>query len=341
MTFDARDLALPIVGAPMAGGPGTPALAAAVSNAGGLGFLAAGLLRPGKLADDIAAVRAASTGPLGVNLFVPQPSVASGEDLAAYATRLQPVADRYGVEVGHQFPDDDAWDEKLELVADLRPDAVSFTFGTPDRDTISRLRGLGVLTLMTVTSADEARVALDLGADMLIAQGPRAGGHRGTLDPAATPPDEPLELLLTRIVQAANVPVIAAGGLSSPDDVQRVLRLGAVAAQVGTALLLSDEAGTNPVHRAALRNPLFTATAATPAFTGRYARGLLNDFAAAYGASAPLSYPHVGQITAPIRAASIAAGDPQAVNLWAGTEFHTARSGDAGSIIAALGAAAN
>ena len=126
------DLDVPIVGAPMAGGPGTPALAAAVSNAGGLGFLAGGYISPDRLANDIAAARAATTGPIGVNLFVPQPSVADMHQLDYYAEALDELAEHYDVEIGYpQFGDDDGWRHKLEVLADLRPELVSFTFGAP------------------------------------------------------------------------------------------------------------------------------------------------------------------------------------------------------------------
>lgn len=123
------DIAVPIVGAPMAGGPSTPALAAAVSNAGGLGFVAGGYLSADRLADDIAAARAATTGPIGANLFVPQPSVADWAQLEYYADELEEVAEYYHTEVGQPvYGDDDDWVRKLEVVADVRPEVVSFTF---------------------------------------------------------------------------------------------------------------------------------------------------------------------------------------------------------------------
>ena len=138
------DLDVPIVGAPMAGGPGTPALAAAVSNAGGLGFLASGYVSPERLADDIAAARAATTGPIGVNLFVPQPSVADVYALDHYAEALDELAEHYEVEVGYpRFGDDDGWQQKLEVVADLRPEMVSFTFGAPPPDVLRLVRRAG------------------------------------------------------------------------------------------------------------------------------------------------------------------------------------------------------
>ena len=331
------DIAVPIVGAPMAGGPGSPALAAAVSNAGGLGFIAAGYLTADQFAEDIVAARAATTGPLGVNLFVPQPSVADFAQLDYYAEELEDIADHYHVEVGYpQYGDDDGWERKLEVVADVRPELVSFTFGVPPPDVIRRLGALGLLVMVTVTSAYEAGVAVAAGADSLVVQGPDAGGHRGTFAPDMEPNTESLHQLLDRIGRAHDVPLIAAGGLGTAEDVDRVLRRGAVAAQVGTALLLSDEAGTSSTQRSAMKHPLFTHTTVTRAFSGRYARGLENEFIRLLDNVAPLGYPEVNQMTLPIREAATEWEDPNAMALWAGTSFKEARPGPVADIIASL-----
>jgi nitronate monooxygenase len=331
------DIPVPIVAAPMAGGPGTPALAAAVSNAGGLGFIPGGYVSAERFAEDIAAARAATTGPLGVNLLVPQPSVADWVQLDYYAGELEEIADYYQVEVGHpQFGDDD-WERKLEVVADVRPELVSFTFGVPPPDVIGRLGALGLLVMVTVTSAYEAGVAIAAGADSLVVQGPDAGGHRGTFAPDMDPGTESLHELIDRIHRVhREVPIIAAGGLGTADAVAGVLRRGAVAAQVGTALLLSDEAGTNPAYRTAMKNQLFGNTIVSRAFSGRYARGLENEFVRLLDTVAPLGYPEVNQMTLPIRQAAAAMEDPNGMNLWAGTSFREARPGPAADIIAGL-----
>lgn len=331
------DIAVPIVGAPMAGGPGTPALAAAVSNAGGLGFVAGGYLSADKFAEDIAAARAATTGPIGANLFVPQPSVADWVQLEYYAEDLEEVAEHYRVEIGHPVHgDDDEWERKLEVVADVRPEIVSFTFGAPPPDVVRRLSALGLLVSVTVTSTYEAGVAVAAGADNLVVQGPAAGGHRGTFAPDMEPNSESLHQLLDRIGHAHDVPLIAAGGLGTPDEIAAALRRGAVAAQVGTALLLTDEAGTNSAHRVALKNPEFDSTVVTRAFSGRYARGLANNFTRLLDHVAPLGYPEINQMTKPIRAAAIAEEDPHGTNLWAGSAYREARAGAAADIVASL-----
>ena len=321
----------------MAGGPSTPALAAAVANAGGLGFLAAGYVTPRRVAEAIAVARSLTGGPIGVNLFVPQPCTASDAQLDRYRELLMPLARHYGVEPGDPHPDDDGWQEKLDVVADLSPEAVSFTFGCPESAVLARLRGRGVLTIVTISSPEEATLAVDAGADALVVQGPEAGGHRSMFDPGAEPPTAGL---LTLLAQTAGlgVPVVAAGGLGDGAAVRRLLDAGAAAAQVGTALLLCDEAGTSEVYRRALRDERFTNTVVTRAFSGRYARSLANAFTDRYGAAAPPGYPQLNQMTAPIRTAAAAAGDPQAVNLWAGTAWRSIGAGPAADVVAALAA---
>src|ERR1700739_524642 len=274
------DITVPIVGAPMAGGPGTPAWAAAVTNAGGLGFIPAGYLSAERFADDVAAARTMTTGPLGVNLFVPQPSVADWVALDYYADELENVAEHYQVEVGRpEYGDDDDWERKLEVGADIRPELVSFTFGGPSPAVIRRCSALGLLVMVAVTSAYEAGVAIAAGADSLVVQGPDAGGHRGTFAPDLEPGRESLHELIDRIHPAPrDITIIAEGGLGTAEDVDGVLRRGAVAGQVGTALLLGDEAGTNKAYRTAMKNQLFAKTIVSRAFSGRYARSLENEF---------------------------------------------------------------
>jgi nitronate monooxygenase len=336
VTFSLQDLAVPILGAPMAGGPSTAALAAAVSNAGGLGFVAAGYLSADTFADAIAGARSLTSAPIGVNIFVPQPSAATPDGLDRYRDLLAPLAEHYGAEVGRPKPDDDAWQAKLDVVVDTAPELASFTFGCPDAEVLGRLRERGVLSAVTVTTLDEAGAAVAAGADALVVQGPEAGGHRGTFDPVALPGEEPLDALLAAIVAAHSLPVIAAGGLAGAVDVRRVLDGGAVAAQAGTAFLLCDEAGTNGAHRAALTDERFAETVVTRAFSGRYARGLANDFTARYDDVAPLGYPEVNQMTSALRRAAVAAGDPHGTNLWAGTSWRRTNGGSAADIVTTL-----
>jgi nitronate monooxygenase len=334
--FDLRDLRVPIIVAPMAGGPSTPELAAAGTNAGGLGFIPAGYLAAEVFAERIAKARQLTTGPVGANLFAPQPSAGTPAEIEAYAKALAPEEERYGAALGTPRFDDDAWEAKLDVLLDLRPEVASFTFGVPSADECKRLRDAGIVTVGTVTTLAEARAATAAGVDVLAAQGPSAGGHRGTFDPSARPAAEPLDQLLAALTSVADIPVIAAGGLSTADDIRRVTAAGAVAAQLGTAFLLADEAGSSPVHRAALKNPQFTETVVTRSFSGRYARGLRNRFIDEHEAEAPFGYPEVHYLTSPVRAAAVRAGDPHGVNVWAGTGFRNITAGSVAEIIATL-----
>ncbi|HEY9311120.1 nitronate monooxygenase [Williamsia sp.] len=333
--FDVRDLEVPIVGAPMAGGPSTPQLAAAVTDVGGLGFLAGALLSADKLADDIATARSLTTGPLAVNLFVPQPDAGKPAEIAAYADELGELARHFGVQLGEPRYTDDDYAQKVEVLLDTKPEVVSFTFGCAHAGDIKRFADAGVATFGTVTTRVEAEIAVARGVDVLVAQGPGAGGHRGTFDPLARPSSDSLDTLVVSACAVSDV-VVAAGGISTPGAVAAALDLGAVAVQVGTALLLSDEAGTNPVSRAALTDPQFTKTAVTRAFSGRYARGLRNRFMQNHEPTAPLAYPQIHYLTGPLRRAAVAAGDPHATNHWAGTGFKHIGPGRAAGIVAAL-----
>jgi nitronate monooxygenase len=336
--FALTDLGVRIVGAPMAGGPSTPALAAAVANAGGLGFLAAGLLSAEEMADAIATARTLTSGAIGVNLFVSQPRQGSAQQFRAFAAAMSVEAANYGVTLGRPCHDDDDLAAKLDVVCDLRPEAVSFTFGSPTERQCSRLARAGILTLATVTTVGEAELAVGCGVDAVVAQGPRAGGHRATFDPLAVPTDTPLDDLVAALIAGIDCPVVAAGGIATATDVLRVRCVGATAAQIGTALLLADEAGTDPVHRAALRDPQFDRTVITRAFTGRYARTLRNRFVDEHSQHAISGFPEVAKMTAPILAAAARCGDPHGTCLWAGTGFRHAKTGSAVDIVRELAA---
>lgn len=331
--FALADLSVRIVGAPMAGGPSTPALAAAVSNAGGLGFLAGGLVSAQQLADDIVAARKLTSGPIGVNLFVPQPCLGSQPEFDAFAAALARDAERYGVPVGEPRRGEDDTVVKLDVVCELRPEVVSFTFGSPTKAQCRQLACAGIMPVATITTLREAEIALLCGVDAVVAQGPCAGGHRATFDPLAAPADDLLDELLAALTFGLDCPVVAAGGLATAGDVQRVRDSGATAAQIGTALLRADEAGTHPVHRAALCDAQFDQTAVTRVFTGRYARAVRNRFMNEHEQDALFGFPEVAMMTGPIQAAALKFGDPHGVALWAGVAFKHAKKGSAVDIV--------
>ena len=334
--FDLTDLAVPVIAAPMAGGPSTPELAASVTNHGGLGFIAGGLLSADALAGQLLATRALTSGPLAVNLFVPQPRIDANAQWTGYAAALADEAQRHGVQLGEPRYEDFQWQAKLDVLQDIRPEVVSFTFGLPSVVECNRLKESGSTVLAMVTSMPEARQAVGIGIDALVVQGPRAGGHCGSFEAAAVLTDESLDELVTELVRDTDVPIVAAGGLATASDVRRVIAAGAAAAQCGTAFLLAQEAGTAPVHRAALSSPEFSATVLTRAFTGRYARALRNRFIDAHEAEAVFGFPQVALMTAPLIAAAAQAGDPHGFSLWAGTEFRSAKTAFAAEITAEL-----
>jgi len=323
-------LVVPIVGAPMAGGPTTAALAAAVSEAGGLGFLAAGYKTPDAVKDEIAAVRAVTRKPFGVNLFFPTRDPADEEALTRYARALQVEEERYGVRCGEPIWNDDEWEGKLALVARERPAAVSFTFGCPDREVVEWLKDLGISVWATVTSVGESQRAVSSGVSALVVQGAEAGGHQGSY---LSPNDEPLSVLalLQQIAPRTDLPLIAAGGIAGAAGLVAVLAAGATAAQIGTALMLSPEAGTSDPHREALRGE--RGTRLTRAFSGRRARGIVNRFMVEHGKDAPTAYPQVHYLTAPLRARARELDDPDGINLWAGQSYRLAEEAPAAELV--------
>ena len=373
---------VPVVVAPMAGGPSTPELVAAVIGAGGSGMLAGGMKTPEAVRAEVTAARAllssgategSSGAPspaashddgtllrLGVNLFVPdavntqvpardaQAAAARRQQVAAFAERLRPVAARLGADVPsaeEATPDPAAERDQFErFLAAPEEQAwpwVTFTFGLPAPEVFARLIDAGVAPGVTVTDEAEARAAVGNGARLLVVQGPDAGGHRGTLDPAAEPGTAPLEELI-RAIQAAfpDVPIVAAGGISSAEQARAALDAGASAVQAGTAFLRTPEAGTSAAHRAGLARAAepggrLHGTAVTRAFTGRWARGLTVPFMADF-ADAPAAYPEVNVLTGILRRAAAAAGDLDAVHLWAGTGAHLAREMPAAEVLRTL-----
>ncbi len=310
------ELRVPIVQAPMAGGPSTPALAAAVGEAGGLGFLAAGYLTPERLRADVDALLALSTAPFGVNLFVGGGEPADPAAISAYATRLAAEAERAGVALGTPRFDDDAFAAKVEVLLAVRPAVASFTFGLPPRDVVEALRRAGVEVWVTVISPEEARAAAACGADALVVQGIEAGGHRGTFVDDETAAGLSLLPALQLIAAEVSLPLVAAGGIATGQALAAVLAAGARAGQVGTAYLLSAEAGTSPAQRAATATD--TPTVLTRAFSGRLARGIANRLHEEHAAAAPRAYPEIHHLTAPLRAHARAVGDADLINLWAG-----------------------
>jgi nitronate monooxygenase len=326
----------PVLAAPMSGGPTTVALVAAAAQDGGMGFLAGGYKTAEQLYEQIAEVRG-STPVFGVNLFAPNPLAIDPTEYRRYADALRPLAQRYGAELPRDpVEDDDHWQPKLEVLRHHPVPVVSFTFGIPPRQVIDPLRAQGTIIVQTVTNTAEARAATDAGADMLAVQGCAAGGHSATLTPNRFPDPIPTAVLVAMVQDATRLPVIAAGGLATPAQIAAVIHSGAHAVMVGTVLLRTSESGATPVHQAAIADHSRGETILTRSFTGRPARALRNQFIDRYNAIAPPGYPAVHHLTSPIRKAATAAGDPEAVHLWAGTGYQQAVAGQAADVLRTL-----
>ena len=317
-----------VVLAPLAGGPSTPELAAAVANAGGLGFVAAGYLTPDELDVRLARARELTDGPLGVNLFVLEERPVDTEAVATYARRLQAE----GEEVGEPRFDDDRLAEKLEVTIAAGVEVVSTTFGPPSRSLVTVASTKNIAVWATVASVDDARQAAAAGADVLVAQGSEAGGHRASYDDQDEI-DLPLIELLGALRDAVDLPLVAAGGIVDRATADAAHGAGAIAVQAGTAFLLCPEAGTNAAHRQAVERG--GPTAVTRAFTGRRARGIVNRFMREHP-DAPSAYPQIHHVTAPLRAAARAAGDAERINLWAGTGVGSVRARPAAQVVEEL-----
>ncbi len=272
---------IPIIQAPMAG-VSTPDLAAAVSNAGGLGSISVGATDAAGARPMIEAVRERTDRAFNVNLFVHAPARRDAAGEAAWLKALEPLFAEFGAAPPTgltppytSFLEDDAM---LALLVELAPPVVSFHFGLPDAPRIAALKQAGCLLLATATSLDEARLARETGMDAVVAQGYEAGGHRGVFDPTA--PDDRLgTFALTRLLaNCAGLPVIAAGGIMDGQGVRAALALGAVAAQLGTAFVGCPESSADDAHRTALRSEAAMHTVMTRVISGRPARGLPNRF---------------------------------------------------------------
>ncbi|MFJ5552249.1 nitronate monooxygenase [Streptomyces sp. NPDC093225] len=330
----------PIVQAPMAGGASRPELAAAVCEAGGLGFLAGGYKTADGMYQEIKRLRALTRRPFGVNLFMPQRSYVDPAAVRTYRGQLAGEAKWYETPLGDDVfaGADDGYDAKLAILLDDPVPLVSFTFGCPSPEVLGSFAAAGTRTVVTVTSVEEARTAQAAGAAVLCVQGIEAGGHQGTHrdDPESDGTGFGLLPLVAQVREAVALPIVAAGGLMRGADIAAVLAAGAEAAQLGTAFLVCPESGAHPLHKQAMTDPRFTRTEFTRAFSGRPARGLVNRFMREHGPYAPAAYPPVHHLTSPLRKAAAEAGDPQGMALWAGQGHRLSRALPAGELVEVL-----
>lgn len=343
MSFlDQIDVSLPIIQAPMAG-VSTPALAAAVSNAGALGSISVGATDAAGASMMIAELRQRTNRAFNVNLFVHDGPTPDPEREAAWLAWLAPRFAEFDAAppaslrtIYKSFNDDP---DMLALLLDAVPPVVSFHFGVPSADAVAALHDRGILLMATATSLAEARALEAGGIDVLVAQGFEAGGHRGVFDPAVR--DDALgTVALTRLlVRETGLPVIAAGGIMDGAGIAAALDLGAAAAQLGTAFIACPESAADDAFRAALAGPAAHHTVLTTLVSGRPARGLANRFtalAATVGDRVPPDYPIAYDAGKALHAAAKAKGDSGYAAHWAGRGAPLARAMPAGALVGLL-----
>jgi nitronate monooxygenase len=313
---------LPIIQAPMAGVQGS-ALTIAVSNAGALGSLPCAMLPLDGIRTELKAVTAGTHQPFNVNFFCHTPPTPDSARETAWRDELRPYYDELGIDSSNvpSGPGRDPFShDAAEVLSEVKPPVVSFHFGLPSTELLQRVRSWGAKILSSATTVDEARWLEARGVDAIIAQGVEAGGHRGMFLSNDLTTQVGTLALVPQIVNAVRVPVIAAGGIADAAGVAAAMALGAAGVQIGTAYLLSPEATTSPIHRAALASDAARHTALTNVFTGRPARSIVNRLIREIG---PLNdrapqFPLATAAIAPLRATAEKLGSADFSPLWSG-----------------------
>ncbi|USQ14315.1 nitronate monooxygenase [Legionella lytica] len=332
------DIKWPLIQAPMGGGPTTPALVAAVSNAGGLGSLGVAYLTPQSIEQTIKETQRLTQHPFSVNLFAPANTPILNQeaiDAACDATRgYRQELDL--LEPSLQAPFAENFEEQFTSVLRCRPAALSYTFGLINKELLQECHQQKIFTMGTATTVEEGLTLQEYGVDAVIAQGAEAGGHRGTFTPEQH--DSLIgTFALTRLLsQSLKIPVIASGGIMDGHGIVAALTLGAQAAQLGTAFLLCDEAGTSAAYRDALNHAQDKDTRLTRAFSGRWARGIPNRFMLEMEDSPILPFPAQNVFTRDIRKKAADLGKAEYLSLWAGQGVNLIRRMDASQLVHTL-----
>jgi nitronate monooxygenase len=330
--FKFSDLTIPVIQAPMAGGVNTPALVSAVSDAGGLGSFGFAYSSPEKIDADLRATKAlikkAPNNRINANFFVfKEPVMPAQQEQQQALSDLKEVVDALGVTVAipksPYIPD---LQSMLEPIWVHQPEVLTFHFGLPPQQFIEKAHSLGISVGVTATSLEEALMIQSADIDFIVAQGIEAGGHRGIFDPHGVDQQLTVRALVQELDRHLQIPVVAAGGLMNGRDVHDIIKVGASAAQMGTAFLVTAEAGTSPAHRRFVLTQPDLGTAFTRAFSGRPAQGVKNQYMSLMEGKTYLPFPVQNNMTAPMRqwATQHDQGDYQ--NLWAGTEYARARA---------------
>lgn len=337
---DLLGLDIPIVQAPMAGASGS-AMAAATSEAGGLGSLPCAMLGGSKIRAEFGAIRQCTNSPININFLAHTEPALDSEREYAWRKRLRDYYIEYGLDPDaeasavNRAPFDNA---ACEIVEDLKPEVVSFHFGLPERAFIDRVKAVDCKIFCSATTVAEAEWLAERGCDVIIAQGYEAGGHRGLFLSEDVFAQVGTMALVPQIVDAVDVPVIAAGGITDGRGIAAAFALGASGAQMGTAYLFTPESLISDLHREALRNVRDDQTALTNLFSGRPARGIINRVIREVGPisdTAP-AFPMAGGALAPLKAAAESQGSGDFTSLWSGQAARLGREMGAGELTRAL-----
>ncbi|OCT11327.1 nitronate monooxygenase [Paenibacillus pectinilyticus] len=326
----------PIFQAPMAGGPTTPDLVAAVSNAGGLGNVGAGYLTPDQLRSTIHEIKQRTDQPFGVNLFVGEQPVESEEAIAQMASYLDTYRYKLGLTPNPSILKySESFEEQMQVILEEKIAVCSFTFGIPPQDMIQAMKQRGIVVIGTATTVEEAIQVEASGLDAIVAQGSEAGGHRGTFLNNGSDALIGTMALVPQMVDRVSIPVIASGGIMDGRGLVASLALGAAAVQMGTAFLASPESGAHTTYKQKILSAHEDSTAITIAYSGKPARGIRTTFMKdmqQYPGTIP-AYPIQHTMTKDIRQASAKANNPEYMSLWAGQGLRLANDHAAAAIV--------
>jgi nitronate monooxygenase len=331
----------PIVQAPLAGGGDTPALVAAVCEAGGLGFIGAAYLTPEEIGEAAQKVRTQTSRPFGINLFAPPPVPDPPEDPQPALEQIAPFFAELGLPPPVvPGPARDSFDEQLGAALESGASVFSFTLGILPKTVIEAIKRRGMFLIGTATTVEEAIALENAGCDAVVTQGSEAGGHRATFGADFDAGLVGTISLVPQVVDAVTVPVIASGGIMDGRGIAAALALGASAVQLGTAFLTSDESGVPEVYKQAILKAREHETRLTRAFSGRPARGIINRFMNELerndAAGAILPFPFQNQLTRPLRSAAAKQGRAEFLSLWAGQGVRLSQRRAAAQLVACL-----
>lgn len=339
MTANFLGVEHPIIQAPMGGANATPpALVAAVSNAGALGFLGAAYMSPDQIRKDGAAIRALTSKPFGVNLFAPVDDGPLPRDVAVPMNRIA----GYHTELGLGAPEHPTlptwtFEEQVRACIECGATVFSVTFGLLPAPLLKLLKSAGIYIVGTATTVQEAVLFAESGVDAIAAQGSEAGAHRGSF---AKPFEQSMVGILSlvpQIMREVTLPVIAAGGIMDGRAIRAALAVGAQAAQLGTAFLVTDECGVAESYKQAVLASRDDSTKVTRAFSGRPARGIVNRAMVEIESDgAVLPYPYQNSLTRAMRTAAAKQDRAEFLSLWCGQAGHLARRMPAAELVRTL-----